>query len=832
MITICCLTIRHSPTGPSVRVWPALTQLAQNGRFVIYRIVKSAAPTLDPAKKPPARSVSSLAALWIKLIAWLNQPVSGSSLALFRICVGLIMALEAYSLCRPSPGAISSGASPLETYYTGAELKFHFPFAWAGWLPMLPPKGIYALVGLQGIAGLMMAAGFLYRFSATAVFLSWGYLWLVESTRTYWQSHYYLEFLTTFLMIWMPAARRYSVDGYLRRNDQTTGTIPFWPVLLLRGQLVIAYFYAGVAKLTTDWILDAVPMRWFLQEGHVTAKYAHWLSAAQIGAFQQFVHSPALAYFFSWTGLVFDLTVGFLLLFRRTRLFAFVCMVLFHCINHFLIFDDIGWFPLLGATTALIFLDTDWPERVTKWLKRPHVRRPDSGWAIPGAVLIPGVGALLGWRLAPSARIAGHEQRPLPKWVAPFFVIWLSTQAVIPLRHFFIAGDGRFTYEGMSFSWRLKSEMRHSYAAQLYVHDPAIITQSNNGSATIHWNEWRGEKVLYRQIPAGPVEWEHMPEIVVLREPMAGERIIFNPVPSGARTVNEALERARAIWNALYGRTPYFAAPPVPIEGVLHSIADGLKAGGQPVEAGQMQTLIPLAAQLGNSSPAERASELGRISAALARLCSLDGGGELKPFLRRLPPFAFHPQSNSSALFLVIEDKPLFDDQKNFHLSRSIWKQGPATLAAHSSFQNIGAEPLVIFTEQPGPEARDTLPEACVMDRQDHPEAPPEIWWNTIRDASISKALHISTQPFYLRRYARRVAALWETAYHRRPAVTAATALSLNGRPHQELVDPTADLASVTVSYFRHNRWVRDLQTGRIPRAALDRPWEGKQSGY
>ena len=41
--------------------------------------------------------------------------------------------------------------------------------------------------------------------SAVTVFFSWAYLFVVESTRTYWQSHYYLEVLVTFLPVPPPA---------------------------------------------------------------------------------------------------------------------------------------------------------------------------------------------------------------------------------------------------------------------------------------------------------------------------------------------------------------------------------------------------------------------------------------------------------------------------------------------------------------------------------------------------------------------------------------------------------------------------------------------------
>jgi hypothetical protein len=45
--------------------------------------------------------------------------------------------------------------------------------------------------------------------------------------------------------------------------------------------------------------------------------------------------------------------------------------------------------------------------------------------------------------------------------------------------------------------------------------------------------------------------------------------------------------------------------------------------------------------------------------------------------------------------------------------------------------------------------------------------------------------------------------------------------MSLNGRPHQELVDPRADLASVPYTWYWRDPWVRDLRVPRIPREAL-----------
>lgn len=102
---------------------------------------------------------------------------------------------------------------------------------------------------------------------------------------------------------------------------------------------------------------------------------------------------------------------------------------------------------------------------------------------------------------------------------------------------------------------------------------------------------------------------------------------------------------------------------------------------------------------------------------------------------------------------------------------------------------------------------------------------PPRVVWNHVRDATKSKLLHIGYNPFLLRRYALRVAAWWEARYGRRPKVLAATAVSLNRRPFQPVVDPGVDLASTQVHPWKHNAWILDLETPRIPREALSQTW-------
>ena len=739
------------------------------------------------------------------------------------------MSLEAYALCRPNPAAISAGTTPLETYYTGADITFHMPYPLFAWLPLLPPHWIHALVGLLAIAGLTMALGLWYRPSAAIVFLTWGYLWVVESTRTYWQSHYYLEALLAFLMIWMPAARRYSVDAWLARDKQPLlRTVPFWTILLLRGQLLLAYFYAGVAKLSADWLLDAAPIRWVLADPAITTRYAQFLSASQLEFVRGILHSSNFAHFICWTGMFLDLAVGFLLLARRTRLFGLVLMVVFHATNHFILFDDIGWFPLVGVTTALIFLNPDWPERFGRWLKRPRLAKPDWAWFNAGAVLLPILGAALGWKAkATDAPLEPKEPFRLSRWTIGFVVVWLVWQAVMPLRHYAIAGNGRFTYEGMSFSWRLKAEARHAQGHQLFIQDATIIPPPNSGARRINWSEWHGDKVVYRRLTPGRIHWSQLPEFIVLLEPLFGERILYNAAAApGVRAEAAIRDRIGTIWQGLYGRPPAASRPCETLSRVLDSAAASLRAAGREPVATQAATLALRLGQIerGELAPPEAMKTIRAVRPMLAELHARDLPPSTLAVLRTLEPFAVEGTVPGAGTLFVIEDAALFDATGGHpgRVNRKAWKGGAFSRSPRRPSDGyLGDQALVVYVGDIGIQSKELLPQVCIFDSEDYPEQPPFLWWNSPKELSFSKGLHLSVQAFLLRRYAQRVAALWEKEYGRRPIVNAATAVSLNGRPPQALVDPGVDLATVPVSYWRHNSWINDLELRRIPREVL-----------
>ena len=734
----------------------------------------------------------------------LAQPVSGASLAVLRMAVGAVMALEAYSLCRPSPSTM--GQIPLEVFYTRADSHLTFPYAGFQWLPLLPAHGIYVVVGLMALAGVTMALGLCYRLSTAMVFLTWGYLYAVESTRTYWMSYYYLELLVVFLLIWMPAARRYSVDAWLGRKRNPPVAVPYWTIFLLRGQLFITYFYAGVAKINSDWLVQLEPVRYYLSKARAMTDFAPYLSPAHLDLLKQVLLSDALAYFISYAGLMFDLSAGFLLLFRRTRIFGMILMLIFHATNHFILFDDIEWFPLVGMTTALIFLDPDWPERFWKWLRRPKFAKPDWGWFAAGGVLFPVVGAALGWKLRPGRPLAEMKEPIRPgRFAALLVVIWLAWQVLIPIRHYFIPGDARFTWEGLSFSWRLKAEVYRSTPLTLTVEDPAIISRSEAGLPRIDWSRWLGEGVIYRTITPGQIDWPHLPEIMVLLEQEIGERIIYNPCSGVATCRTEAESRARVsrIWQDLYGRNPQTVHRTFAYPRVINAYVAALQAKGEAVE-------IPTDVEAAR-----------KMVTALLEKHGREGDGRMLPVLRRVTPFGMDADISPDVPFLVIDDETLYHPAatNTTRVDRRSWVNSACTRSPNGAGPaevNVGQEPLVIYTADITVETTDFLPRALVFDLQDHPEQPAAISWNYLQELSKSEAMHVSMQPFFLRRYSRHVADLWQKEYGHRPLVHAATEVSLNGRPVQRLVDPKADLARVPVNWFGHNPWIRDLEAPQL----------------
>jgi hypothetical protein len=567
---------------------------------------------------------------------------------------------------------------------------------------------------------------------------------------------------------------------------------------------VISYFYAGIAKLNPDWLLDAQPVRRYLAQARIFDDHGLGLSPQHLEQLKQIFNSSQLAYFISYAGVVFDLSIGCLLLARRTRLLGLLLMLIFHGTNHFLIFNDIEWFPLLGLATALIFLDPDWPERFWDWLRRPRLIKPDWAWLVGGALAVPVVGASLGWKLQNREMQKPWTGVPAGTGVTLCFLGWLVWQGLMPLRQYVVHGDSRFTWEGLSFSWRLKAEVYSCTPLQLSIEDSKIISSDSHGRSLIDWRQWHGDRVIYRRIVPGQIDWSRFSEIFVLLEPMVGERVIYNPFAraSNLRSETERRQRINELWRHRYGRAPQQVVRTQPLSEVFSACAKVLEARGYAMTNAEnvMRWL--------NQLPANR--EDPPIDSAL----------------RQMAPLALQGEPDLAPQFLVIEDSALFSGRTvaEYHVNPARWVEGARAASEPLSEINLGHQPLEIYSGGSVFELKEYLPSAAIIDQAGQQ---PTINWNYLKELTLSEGMNVSMQPFLLRRYARHVANLWENEYGHRPIVHALTAVSLNGRPLQPVVEPHADLATVPVAHFRHNAWIEDLQIRRIPVGAPQWPGPG-----
>ena len=177
--------------------------------------------------------------------------------------------------------------------------RFHFTFYGFQWLRPLPGNGMYVLFAAMGVLAFFILIGFAYRLSAALFFVAFTYMFLLEEAL--YLNHYYFVALVSFLMIFVPAHHKFSVDAWLRPGI-ATDFAPAWSLWILRAQMGFVYFFGGIAKLNGDW-LQGWPLRLWLP---------HDLSGFPI--LSAFRNEVWLALFFSYSGLLLDLLAVPLLL--------------------------------------------------------------------------------------------------------------------------------------------------------------------------------------------------------------------------------------------------------------------------------------------------------------------------------------------------------------------------------------------------------------------------------------------------------------------------------------------------------------------------------------
>lgn len=333
-----------------------------------------------------------------------TTPVDIASLAAFRIIFGTVMFAGILRF-------LATGW--IEKMY--GEPSWFFSYAGFGWVRPWPVWGMYVHYAVLALLALAIALGAWHRLACALFVIGFAYTQLIDVTN--YLNHHYLVVLVGVQLAMLPANAQWSVD-VRRRPALARATIPAWMIWLLRFQIGVVYVFAGLAKAKLDWLGHGQPLNLWLAARTETPILG--------GLFAE----PAVALAMSWAGFLFDTTIVLWLSWRRTRLPAYVVLIGFHGLTGYLF--NIGMFPLIMTTAALIFFSPSWPRRLL----------PRLG-AAPVAASPPAIGARLDRRIAIA--IALH----------------VAIQIALPLRHLVYPGAVLWNEDGMRFAWHVMVREKH-----------------------------------------------------------------------------------------------------------------------------------------------------------------------------------------------------------------------------------------------------------------------------------------------------------------------------------------------------------------------------------
>ncbi len=348
-----------------------------------------------------------------KLSTYLNKQTEAAPLAVFRILFGFMMFLSIVRFWLNGW---------IEKLYI--EPNFHFSYYGFDWIKPLG-NFTYLIFLLCALAALMVAVGYKYRVAIIVFFLSFTYIELMDKT-TY-LNHYYFISIVSFLLIFLPANAYFSLDAF-RSREKAFQMIPRWCIDSIKALLFVVYFYAGLAKLNSDWLLEAMPLKIWLPSNYDLPLMGNLLE-------QEWVH-----YIFSWSGMIYDLSIPFLLLYKPARTFAFAMVVVFHLLTRILF--PIGMFPYIMIVSALVFFDAGLHHKILNIIARVF---------------------------SVSKNIFDNKRQlyfssPRKQITLSVLTVFFAIQFLFPWRYMLYPGELFWTEEGFRFSWRVMLIEKAGYA--------------------------------------------------------------------------------------------------------------------------------------------------------------------------------------------------------------------------------------------------------------------------------------------------------------------------------------------------------------------------------
>lgn len=388
---------------------------------------------------------------WIFMLKNLiYQQTSIAPLAVFRALFGLMMLVS-----------IIRFAYNGWIYDLYIAPKFFFTYYGFEWVKPLGEIGMYAIFLVMGVAALFVALGLFYRIAIVLFFLTFTYVELIDVTN--YLNHYYFVSIVSFLLIFVPANRAFSLDVWRNSSSKLT-EVPVWTINIFKFQLGIIYVYAGISKLNPDWLFLAMPLKiWLPSQSHIPV----------IGYLLNF---QWVAYAFSWGGAFYDLFIVFFLIYKPTRIFAYATVIFFHGMTALLF--QIGMFPYIMMVLTLLYFPASFHEKLIKHTLRLCDFTRTFIFAHKIAKLQrkkeetqTGLQTLSTLQFTQNEKQTSLTQR-FQKPILLLLSIHLFIQIILPFRFVLYPDHLFWTEEGYRFSWRVMLMEKAGYTV-FNVSDPS-----------------------------------------------------------------------------------------------------------------------------------------------------------------------------------------------------------------------------------------------------------------------------------------------------------------------------------------------------------------------
>lgn len=340
----------------------------------------------------------------------------------------------------------------------------HFPLIHGMKPPTLPWMiFLYTLMWI-GSFGIML--GFCFKFACACFVIPYWYIFILD--KSFWNNHTYLYGLVATLLWTTNANSYFALDAQTTRNK--IQTIPLWNYFIIKFQFFVLYFLAGLKKSSREWL-----------EGYSMSNLSHhWV----FDPFKLFLTTEQTDFFIvHWFGFLFDLTVGFWMLFERTRIPAMIFCAAFHLMNSRLF--SIGMFPYVCLATMPLFCNVNWPRKLINYHKFSRQKSPK---VIKDIDIVENKSQTSIVDNSLANRVINKLQKPTniakinlnvktkkttkkQKFVVFFLIIYIILQFFLPYSHFITKGYNNWVPGLYGYSWDMMVYSWDTILIVIRVHD-------------------------------------------------------------------------------------------------------------------------------------------------------------------------------------------------------------------------------------------------------------------------------------------------------------------------------------------------------------------------